>query len=73
MADLPALPPAARPGEAITAIDTPALVLDLDAFERNLDVMQTAATAAGVALRPHAKAHKTPAIALAQQIGRAHV
>ena len=66
MADLPALPPAARPGDAITAIDTPALVLDLDAFERNLDVMQTAATAAGVALRPHAKAHKTPAIALAQ-------
>ena len=30
MADLPALPPAARPGDAITAIDTPALVLDLD-------------------------------------------
>ncbi len=63
---LPPLPPAARPGDALAAIDTPALVLDLDAFERNLAVMQAAANAAGVALRPHAKAHKTPAIALAQ-------
>jgi D-threonine aldolase len=66
MRDLPALPPAARPGDTFAAIDTPALVLDLDAFERNLAAMQAAATAAGVALRPHAKAHKTPAIALAQ-------
>ncbi len=64
--DLPTLPPAARPGDAQASIDTPALVLDLDAFERNLDAMQAAADAAGVALRPHAKAHKTPAIALAQ-------
>ena len=63
---LPPLPPAARPGDALAAIDTPALVLDLDAVERNLAVMQAAANAAGVALRPHAKAHKTPAIALAQ-------
>lgn len=63
---LPVLPPAARPGDALSAIDTPALVLDLAAFERNLDRMQAAASAAGVALRPHAKAHKTPAIALAQ-------
>ncbi len=66
MTRLPTLPPAALPGDALAAIDTPALVLDLAAFERNLDAMQAAATAAGVALRPHAKAHKTPAIALAQ-------
>jgi D-threonine aldolase len=66
MTALPALPPAARPGDALADIDTPALVLELDAFERNLDQMQAAANAAGVALRPHAKAHKTPAIALAQ-------
>ena len=63
---LPVLPPAAQPGDALAAVDTPALLLDLDAFEHNLAVMQAAATAAGVALRPHAKAHKTPAIALAQ-------
>ena len=60
------LPPAARPGDSLAAIDTPALLLKLDAFERNLDRMQAAADAAGVALRPHAKAHKCPAIALAQ-------
>ena len=47
-------------------IDTPALLLDLDAFERNLDRLQAAANAAGVKLRPHGKAHKTPAVALAQ-------
>jgi D-threonine aldolase len=64
---LPVLPPAARVGDPLSAVDTPALVLDLDAFERNLGAMQAAATAAGVALRPHAKAHKTPAIALAQR------
>ncbi|MDH4393375.1 MAG: DSD1 family PLP-dependent enzyme [Aquabacterium sp.] len=63
---LPTLPPAAHAGDTLAAIDTPALLLDLDAFERNLDAMQAAASAAGVALRPHAKAHKTPAIALAQ-------
>lgn len=60
------LPPAARPGDPLSAVDTPALLLDLDAFERNLDRMQAAAGAAGVALRPHAKAHKCPQIALAQ-------
>lgn len=61
-----ALPPAARPGDLLSAVDTPALILDLDAFERNLDRMQAAAAAAGLALRPHAKAHKCPAIAQAQ-------
>lgn len=60
------LPPPARIGDPLSAVDTPALLLDLEAFERNLDRMQAAAKAAGVALRPHAKAHKCPAIALAQ-------
>lgn len=60
------LPPIAVPGAAIEDVDTPALLLDLNAFERNLDRMQAAADAAGVVLRPHAKAHKTPAFALAQ-------
>jgi D-serine deaminase-like pyridoxal phosphate-dependent protein len=63
---LPVLPPAARPGDPLSAIDTPALLLELDAFERNVARMQTAADAAGIALRPHAKAHKCPQIALAQ-------
>jgi len=60
------LPPAARPGDLLSSVDTPALLLDLAAFERNVARMQAAVSAAGLFLRPHAKAHKTPAIALAQ-------
>jgi D-serine deaminase-like pyridoxal phosphate-dependent protein len=56
----------ARPGDSVEDIDTPALVLDLDAFERNLDLMANAVHGAGVALRPHAKSHKCPEIAHAQ-------
>jgi D-serine deaminase-like pyridoxal phosphate-dependent protein len=61
-----AVPPAARPGDPLTAIDTPSLILDLDAFEENLRTMQVLAERHGVALRPHAKAHKCPEIALRQ-------
>jgi D-threonine aldolase len=61
------LPPAAVHGMPLDSVDTPALLLDLDAFERNLDRMQAAADAAGVQLRPHAKAHKCPAVALEQR------
>jgi D-serine deaminase-like pyridoxal phosphate-dependent protein len=56
----------ARPGDSVDDIDTPTLVVDLDAFERNLDLMANAVRGAGVALRPHAKSHKCPDIALAQ-------
>ena len=61
-----ALPPPAAPGMGIDAIDTPALVVDLDAFERNLVRMAEAVAAAGVRLRPHAKTHKSPLIARRQ-------
>jgi D-serine deaminase-like pyridoxal phosphate-dependent protein len=44
-------------------IDTPALVIDLDAFEANLDRMAERVAAAGAKLRPHAKTHKSPVIA----------
>ena len=57
---------AARPGEHLSAIDTPALVLDLDAFERNLARMAEALRGSKVRLRAHAKSHKTPEIALRQ-------
>jgi len=60
------LPPPARPGQPADAIDTPSLVLELDAFSRNVDLMQAAADRANIKLRPHAKAHKCPDIALAQ-------
>ena len=45
---------------------TPALVLDLDAFERNLARMAEHCRTAGLALRPHAKTHKSLAVAKAQ-------
>ena len=61
---------AAHPGDAFDDIDTPALVLDLDAFERNLARMQDALLGSSMRLRPHAKSHKCPEIALRQiQLG----
>ena len=56
----------ASPGDPVASIETPALVLDLDAFERNVDAMAREVASRGLRLRPHAKAHKTPAIAQAQ-------
>lgn len=44
-------------------LDTPALLVDLDRLERNIVRMQEAISAHGVALRPHTKTHKIPAIA----------
>jgi D-serine deaminase-like pyridoxal phosphate-dependent protein len=58
--------PAARVGDPVAAIDTPALVIDLDAMERNLQRMAEFARRHGVRLRPHAKMHKTAAIARLQ-------
>ena len=60
------LPLCAAPGMALDDVDTPSLVLDLDAFETNLAAMQTWADRHGVALRPHAKAHKCPQVSLRQ-------
>ena len=59
-------PAPAVPGIPVDQIDTPALVLELDAFERNLGRMAHFANERGMRLRPHAKMHKTPTVALAQ-------
>src|SRR5580765_6475515 len=56
----------ARIGDSLAAVETPALVVDLDAFEYNLDLMANAVHGSGLALRPHAKVHKCPDIAKAQ-------
>jgi 3-hydroxy-D-aspartate aldolase len=56
-------PPPAVPGQREDEIDTPALVLDLDAFEYNLDRMAGLLAPTGVKLRAHAKTHKSPVIA----------
>lgn len=51
-------------GQAATHIDTPALVVDLDAMEGNIALMADFARKHGVLWRPHAKLHKSAAIAL---------
>jgi D-serine deaminase-like pyridoxal phosphate-dependent protein len=53
-------------GTPVSAIDTPALVLDLDAMQRNLATMAAFAQSHRVRLRPHAKMHKSATIAKLQ-------
>ncbi len=57
---------AAALGVDVASIDTPALVIDLDAMERNLAKMAEFARGAGLRLRPHAKMHKSAQIARLQ-------
>jgi len=56
----------------ISELDTPALLVDLDRLESNLDHMAQIARAADLRLRPHTKTHKTPQIAH-MQLGRGAV
>ena len=56
----------ATPGMREEEIDTPALVLDLDAFEANLATMRERLAPTGVRLRAHAKTHKSSVIAWRQ-------
>ncbi|WP_419760104.1 alanine racemase [Acidisoma sp.] len=51
---------------AVTGLETPVPVVDLDVVERNLSRMQGYADAHGLALRPHIKTHKLPRFAQAQ-------
>jgi 3-hydroxy-D-aspartate aldolase len=48
------------------ALNTPVLVLDLDALDRNIATMAATLRAKGVASRPHAKTHKSVDIAKRQ-------
>jgi D-serine deaminase-like pyridoxal phosphate-dependent protein len=50
----------------LSAIETPALLLDLEVVERNLARMAERARKLGVQLRPHAKTHKCPELGLRQ-------
>jgi len=61
-----ALPPPARVGMALAEVDTPALLLDLDAFEYNLRKLNDSLHGMAVRVRPHAKSHKCLDIALRQ-------
>ena len=53
-------------GQPVAAIDTPALVVDLDAMQRNLGRMADFAKKHNIRWRPHAKMHKSAAIARLQ-------
>lgn len=50
----------------IAELPTPALLLDGDAFERNLTRMADFLAARGKGFRPHSKTHKCPLVAAAQ-------
>ncbi|HSH89973.1 MAG TPA: DSD1 family PLP-dependent enzyme [Ramlibacter sp.] len=53
-------------GLSVNAIDTPALVIDLDAMKRNLNRMAEFARKHDVRWRPHAKMHKSAELAKLQ-------
>ena len=53
-------------GTSMERLDTPALVVDLDTMERNIEVVHSFFRAAPTKLRPHVSEHKCPAIAQKQ-------
>ncbi|HET6651939.1 MAG TPA: alanine racemase [Nocardioides sp.] len=48
-------------------LPTPTLLVDVDVLQRNIEDMAAYADRAGLALRPHAKTHKSPAVAALQR------
>ena len=58
--------PPASIGCPVADIDTPALIVDLDAFDRNIAKMAAYAARVGVGLRAHAKTHKSSDVARRQ-------
>lgn len=55
-------------GESILEIETPALLLDLDKFQWNIDKMFKFASKVCVNIRPNAKTFKAAAIARARAL-----
>ena len=47
----------------VASLRTPAVLIDRARALRNIERMQAAAAARGIALRPHAKTHKSPLVA----------
>jgi 3-hydroxy-D-aspartate aldolase len=58
--------PPAEIGQKLGEVDTPALVLDLEAFERNQQALFDSVKGRSVRVRTHAKTHKCPEIAKRQ-------
>jgi 3-hydroxy-D-aspartate aldolase len=59
-------------GQPVSEVPTPALVIDLDVFERNLAKLASFMRGKTAGFRPHGKAHKCPAIAKLQLDSGAH-
>ena len=53
-------------GLPVTEVPTPALLVDLDIFERNIALMANVCRQRGTAYRPHGKAHKSPLVGAMQ-------
>lgn len=51
---------AARPGHQLSAVDTPAFILDLDAFDGHLERTVAALHLCNMRLRAHARSYKYP-------------
>ena len=51
---------------SIEDLDTPVLLINADALERNIQRMQALSAQAKIAYRPHAKSHKSPMLAQMQ-------
>lgn len=56
----------AKIGMSLSEVSTPALIIDLDAFEHNIKYMRDFIQDTGVRFRAHAKTHKSADIALIQ-------
>ena len=56
----------------LSALDTPAVLIDIDRVDANIDRAQAHADRHGIKLRPHIKTHKLPMIA-ARQVARGAV
>lgn len=54
---------AVLPGMSVDQLETPVLVIDLDAMERNLATMMDILEGSNIRLRPHLKTAKSPALA----------
>jgi D-serine deaminase-like pyridoxal phosphate-dependent protein len=54
------------PGTALGDVDTPALIVDMDVMDANIERMAAFARERGIALRAHVKNHKIPELAWRQ-------
>ncbi|MEO8180374.1 MAG: GNAT family N-acetyltransferase [Deltaproteobacteria bacterium] len=58
-----ALPRTVIVGDGLSALDTPAMLVELPIMERNIERMLAAFRASGVGVRPHCKTVKSPVLA----------